>query len=143
MWHAQPLKRARIPTDQVSSTSSRLHMVSVSLFPAALLVCRRSVRNTFAGILKQCEIRASSEAAIKCRVRAVRKGFVERKTKETKVSVAIDLDGTGVCNANTPIPFLNHMFDVRAPCFSCGCLHGQFTQLLDTFCEQLCCSSSG
>lgn len=73
------------------------------------------VRNTFAGILKQCEIRASSEAAIKYRVRAVRKGFVERKTKETKVSVAIDLDGTGVCNANTPIPFLNHMFDVRAP----------------------------
>ena len=43
----------------------------------------------------------------------MRKGFKERLTKETEVSVAINIDGTGKCNANTPVHFLNHMFDVR------------------------------
>ena len=29
------------------------------------------------------------------------------------MSVSIDLDGTGLCDANTGIPFLDHMLDVR------------------------------
>jgi|APGre2960657423_1045063.scaffolds.fasta_scaffold216411_1 hypothetical protein len=43
-----------------------------------------------------------------------RVGHVERKTKETSVSVTLDLDGTGVCHAASGIPFLDHMLDVRA-----------------------------
>ena len=38
---------------------------------------------------------------------------MERKTKETSVSVTIDLDGTGVCVSQSGIPFLDHMLDVR------------------------------
>lgn len=37
---------------------------------------------------------------------------VKRVTKETNVQVEINLDGTGICSAKTPIPFLNHMLDV-------------------------------
>jgi imidazoleglycerol-phosphate dehydratase len=43
----------------------------------------------------------------------VRVGHVTRKTKETSVEVKIDLDGTGVCDARSGIPFLDHMLDVR------------------------------
>lgn len=31
------------------------------------------------------------------------------------MDVAINIDGTGKCVANTPVHFLNHMLDVRAP----------------------------
>jgi len=36
---------------------------------------------------------------------------VKRKTKETDVEVTINLDGTGVCIAETPVGFFNHMLD--------------------------------
>jgi len=36
---------------------------------------------------------------------------VERETKETKIRVEINLDGTGVSAINTPLPFLSHMLD--------------------------------
>lgn len=39
---------------------------------------------------------------------------VKRETKETKVEVSLTLDGTGVCTANTPVHFLNHMLDVSS-----------------------------
>ncbi|HIK38541.1 MAG: imidazoleglycerol-phosphate dehydratase HisB [Geminocystis sp.] len=34
---------------------------------------------------------------------------VHRVTKETEVLVTVNLDGTGLCDISTPIPFLNHM----------------------------------
>ena len=37
-----------------------------------------------------------------------------RTTKETAVSVKLDLDGTGVSNIETPVGFLSHMLDVIA-----------------------------
>ena len=40
-----------------------------------------------------------------------RTAAVSRTTKETDVSVAINLDGTGKCNAETGIPFLDHMLN--------------------------------
>ena len=40
-----------------------------------------------------------------------RKASVERNTKETKIQVAVNLDGTGVCNVATGIGFLDHMLE--------------------------------
>jgi imidazoleglycerol phosphate dehydratase HisB len=39
-------------------------------------------------------------------------GEVKRVTKETNVSVKINLDGSAVAENNTGIPFLDHMLDV-------------------------------
>ncbi|XP_002967461.2 imidazoleglycerol-phosphate dehydratase [Selaginella moellendorffii] len=41
----------------------------------------------------------------------VRIGREIRNTKETKVDVSIGLDGTGNCDCDTGIPFLDHMLD--------------------------------
>ena len=40
-----------------------------------------------------------------------RVGRIERATKETKISVDIDLDGTGTADVNTGVPFFDHMLD--------------------------------
>ncbi|GJF06534.1 imidazoleglycerol-phosphate dehydratase HisB [Pseudonocardia sp. D17] len=40
-----------------------------------------------------------------------RVGRIERATKETKISVEIDLDGTGTADVNTGVPFFDHMLD--------------------------------
>ncbi|MEO5358546.1 MAG: imidazoleglycerol-phosphate dehydratase HisB [Nitrospirae bacterium YQR-1] len=42
----------------------------------------------------------------------MRTAKVERKTKETDITVEIILDGNGVNSINTQIPFLNHMLDI-------------------------------
>jgi imidazoleglycerol-phosphate dehydratase len=36
---------------------------------------------------------------------------VERKTRETNITVEVNLDGTGVAKIQTPLPFLSHMLD--------------------------------
>ncbi len=36
---------------------------------------------------------------------------VERETRETKISVEVNLDGTGVSKIVTPLPFLSHMLE--------------------------------
>ena len=41
----------------------------------------------------------------------MRKATVERNTLETQIKVSINLDGTGVCNVSTGVPFLEHMLD--------------------------------
>ncbi|XP_061993070.1 imidazoleglycerol-phosphate dehydratase 1, chloroplastic-like [Rosa rugosa] len=41
-------------------------------------------------------------------------GEVKRETKETNVSVKINLDGTGIADSSTGIPFLDHMLDQLA-----------------------------
>ena len=46
--------------------------------------------------------------------RASRQGRVERKTKETEVTVTLNLDGTGASKVRTPIPFFSHMLEAWA-----------------------------
>ena len=41
-----------------------------------------------------------------------RTGNTERKTKETEISVALNVDGTGKAEIETGMPFLNHMLDI-------------------------------
>ena len=40
-----------------------------------------------------------------------RSATIERATKETKIRVTIDLDGTGRASIATPLPFLTHMVE--------------------------------
>ena len=42
---------------------------------------------------------------------SARKATITRNTKETQISVEINLDGTGVCQLDTGLPFLEHMID--------------------------------
>ena len=44
----------------------------------------------------------------------MRNGAVKRKTKETDVEVAVDLDGEGRASVATGIGFLDHMLDLLA-----------------------------
>jgi imidazoleglycerol-phosphate dehydratase len=49
----------------------------------------------------------------------MRTAEIDRKTAETEVRVRLGLDGGGVRDAQTPLPFFNHMLDALAR-------HGQF-----------------
>ena len=42
---------------------------------------------------------------------ADRTATVTRNTLESKITVSVNLDGTGQANLQTPVPFLNHMLD--------------------------------
>ena len=48
-----------------------------------------------------------------------RRGSVERTTKETSVSLSLDLDGNGRADVATPVGFLSHMLEAvaRHACF--------------------------
>ena len=50
---------------------------------------------------------------------ATRQGKAERQSKETQISIEIDLDKSGERYINTSLPFLSHMLDA----FAC---HGRF-----------------
>ena len=43
-----------------------------------------------------------------------RKATIERKTKETDITITLNLDGTGVYNIKTSVPFMDHMFSAIA-----------------------------
>ena len=43
-----------------------------------------------------------------------RSARIDRKTTETSIQVALNLDGNGTCSLDTGIPFLDHMFELMA-----------------------------
>ena len=45
---------------------------------------------------------------------ASRQARVERKTKETEITLQLNLDGTGAGKVRTPIPFFSHMLEAWA-----------------------------
>lgn len=49
----------------------------------------------------------------------MRKGFVERRTRETAIALGIDLDGSGRFQGDCPLPFFGHMLEAF-------CCHGLF-----------------
>jgi imidazoleglycerol-phosphate dehydratase len=49
----------------------------------------------------------------------MRASEVFRETKETKIIVSLNIDGSGTCEASTPVGFLNHMLETLAK-------HGRF-----------------
>ncbi len=53
----------------------------------------------------------------------MRKALIKRKTKETTISLDLNLDGTGKYSINTSIPFLDHMLSLM-------CKHGLFDMKL-------------
>lgn len=54
---------------------------------------------------------------------ALRKVSTERKTKETEISLVLNLDGDGTYRIDTSIPFLDHMLSLM-------CKHGLFSLTL-------------
>ena len=40
-----------------------------------------------------------------------RQASVERNTLETQIQVKLNLDGSGACNLDTGVPFLEHMLE--------------------------------
>ena len=42
---------------------------------------------------------------------SARRAKVKRDTKETRIEIALDLDGTGVARLDTGLPFFDHMLD--------------------------------
>ncbi|WP_409343935.1 imidazoleglycerol-phosphate dehydratase HisB [Paenibacillus sp. MBLB4367] len=50
---------------------------------------------------------------------AERKGGISRKTNETDIQLSLNVDGTGISELETDVPFLNHMLDLFTK-------HGQF-----------------
>lgn len=59
-------------------------------------------------------VRAVAEETATTTSQPARTATVKRETKETKVEVSINLDGTGVCSSQSQIPFLDHMMDQLA-----------------------------
>jgi imidazoleglycerol-phosphate dehydratase len=43
-----------------------------------------------------------------------RQHSIERNTKETQISLSLNIDGEGQAEIQTPVPFLNHMLDAIA-----------------------------
>ena len=63
--------------------------------------------------------RMSQHAIAQPAVHRIRRAEIERETLETKIALALDIDGRGTVSAQTGVPFLDHMLDAL-------CRHGRF-----------------
>lgn len=62
---------------------------------------------------------AEEEAAATGAAQSARTASVSRKTNETDIQLTFSVDGTGIADIETDVPFLNHMLDLFTK-------HGQF-----------------
>ncbi|KAF5465702.1 hypothetical protein F2P56_015682 [Juglans regia] len=93
---------ASTPTSFAEHPSFSLNsglLLRTSRYPHRLVACAASVADNGSTI-------AASPSGAGARI-----GEVKRVTKETNVAVKINLDGSGVAENNTGIPFLDHMLD--------------------------------
>jgi imidazoleglycerol-phosphate dehydratase len=72
----------------------------------------RSVPATRLG--RPTSTRTSTRTSTPTVAQASRTGTVKRETKETKINLTINIDGTGKCHSKSQIPFLDHMMDQLA-----------------------------
>ncbi|KAF5465700.1 hypothetical protein F2P56_015681 [Juglans regia] len=96
---------ASTPTSFAEHPSFSLNsglLLRTSRYPHRLVACAASVADNGSTI-------AASPSGAGARI-----GEVKRVTKETNVAVKINLDGSGVAENNTGIPFLDHMLDQLA-----------------------------
>jgi len=74
-------------------------------------------RSATAGLKRTVQPRrvsASSQRRTNVAHAGLRTATVKRQTKETKIELTINIDGTGVCHSKSQIPFLDHMMDQLA-----------------------------
>ncbi|XP_056165918.1 imidazoleglycerol-phosphate dehydratase 1, chloroplastic-like isoform X3 [Syzygium oleosum] len=112
---AQPSKAAaRVPPASLSGSASRIRLFSAAGSKSRSSMGDSPARSTVA----LCSAALDHNGASVPEARAIgtggRIGEVKRVTKETNVSVKINLDGTGVADSSTGIPFLDHMLDQLA-----------------------------
>ncbi|CAH8261428.1 unnamed protein product, partial [Arabidopsis lyrata] len=88
----------------------------IDLLPRRAIIVSSASIPRFLRMESQSPIKNVSQAtsASSSSIELARIGEVKRVTKETNVSVKINLDGTGVADSCTGIPFLDHMLDQLA-----------------------------
>ncbi|XP_050220073.1 uncharacterized protein LOC126670403 [Mercurialis annua] len=96
--HTNPVS-VRIPHPMFSPPPPSIKMNSSSLHGLASAAASQNNGSTV------------TSSSVDSSENGVRIGEVKRVTKETNVSVKLNLDGTGVSDSNTGIPFLDHMLD--------------------------------
>src|SRR3954471_19946507 len=74
---------------------------------------RASPARAVAGAVKAGALKAgaATKAVARARFAPVRRAEIERRTKETHIAVAVDLDGTGAYSVRSGIGFLDHMLE--------------------------------
>src|SRR5437879_5330919 len=51
---------------------------------------------------------------LKCREMKIRRARIRRVTRETRIEVALSIDGVGKASVQTGIPFFDHMLELLA-----------------------------
>ncbi|KAJ6981741.1 imidazoleglycerol-phosphate dehydratase 1, chloroplastic [Populus alba] len=111
---SSPTKPRRLPTTTISHTNlvpTRIHYPNPIFSSTPLLMDFHTTTPTklLATPLQANGSSLTTSSPIESR--SARIGEVKRVTKETNVFVKINLDGTGIADSSTGIPFLDHMLD--------------------------------
>lgn len=77
------------------------------------------MKNVVANSTQSEEAKLSASSAV-----ASRKAAITRNTKETSISISVDLDDPSVVSIKTSLPFLSHMLEAFA-------VHGRFGLVID------------
>ncbi|XP_022138837.1 imidazoleglycerol-phosphate dehydratase-like [Momordica charantia] len=99
----RPKVGIRVP--QIPSSPFHLHRSVLSVKLSDRMEFKRTVNCASSSQGNGSPVVTSSNAS------GPRVGEVKRVTKETNVSVKINLDGSGIADSSTGIPFLDHMLD--------------------------------